>query len=158
MALGLSCASSPWPDEPGLPVELGRAANVEAGDAFLAALTATRSTHGLAAPLVAPRYQSDIRSFAEDLQSGKTSAAGAQRAIEAWGNVAFHRRVDSWVVDCGRGQAPRFPKPLVERPAVAISYAVAHFHPRSLGQDQCAVLVVAPTDSGDAVQFDGKLN
>lgn len=158
LVLGLSCASTPWPDEPGLPVELGRAANVEAGDAFLSTLTATRSTHGLPAPLVTPRYQSDIRTFAEDLQSGKTSAAGARRAIEAWGNTAFHRQVDSWIVDCGPGQAPRIPASLVDRPAVAVSYAAAHFRPRSLGQDQCAVLVVAPTGNAEAVQFDGKLN
>jgi hypothetical protein len=157
LALGLSCATTPWPDEPGLPVELGRAANVEAGDAFLSALTTTRSTHGLPAPLVTPRYQSDIRTFAEDLQSGRTSAAGARRAIEAWGSAAFHRQVDSWVVDCGPGQ-PRIPESLVERPAVAVSYAAAHFRPRSLGQDQCAVLVVAPTGSPEAVQYQGTLN
>jgi hypothetical protein len=157
LVLGLSCASTPWPDEPGVPVALGRAANVEAGDSFLSALTATRGTRGLPAPLVTPRYQSDIRTFAEDLQSGKTSAAGAQRAVEAWGNAAFHRRVESWVVDCGPGQTPRIPQSLAERPAVAVTYAAAHFRPRSLGQEQCAVLVVALTGNAEAVHFDGAL-
>jgi hypothetical protein len=157
LALGLSCASTPWPDEPGVPVALGRAANVEAGDAFLSALTATRGTLGLPAPLVTPRYQSDIRSFAEDLQSGKASAAGARRAAEAWGRLAYHRPVESWIVDCGAAQPPRVPGSLAGRPAVVVSYAAAHFRPRSLGQDQCAVLVVAPTGSAEAVQFDGAL-
>ena len=39
LALSLSCASTPWPDEPGLPVAVGLAANVDAGDSFLTALT-----------------------------------------------------------------------------------------------------------------------
>jgi hypothetical protein len=151
LALVLSCASNPWPDEPGLPVAVGLAANVDAGDAFLAALTAARAARSLPAPLATPRYQSEIRNFAEDLQSGKTSAAGAQRAIERWGRVAYRRPVASWLVDCGAGQPPQIPAALAELPSAVVSYAAAHFRPRSLARDQCAILVVALIGSDEAV-------
>jgi hypothetical protein len=145
------CASSPWPDEPGVPVAFGRAANVEAGDSFLTALTAARQAHGLPEPLVTPSYQSEIRTFADDLQSGKTSAAGARRAIEAWGGVTYHHAVDSWLVDCANG-APQIPSSLGELPTAVVSYAAAHFRPRSLGADQCVVLVVVPTGGAEPVR------
>jgi hypothetical protein len=157
LALSLSCAAMPWPDEPGVPVMLGLAANVEAGDAFLTALTSARSARGLPAPMVTPRYQSDIRTFAQDLQSGRSSAAGARRAIESWGRAAYRRPVDSWIVDCGSGQPPRIPAALIERPAAVISYAASHFRPRSLAVDQCAVLVVALTGGDESVHFDSTI-
>src|SRR5262245_16191528 len=75
------CASLPWPDEPGVPVALSRAANVQAGDAFIAKLTAERRAANLPPPLLAPRQQDEIRVFAEDLQAGKLTAGEAQRAI-----------------------------------------------------------------------------
>jgi hypothetical protein len=142
--LTLSCASTPWPDEPGLPVALARAANVDASDSFLSALTTARLAHGLPAPMVTPQHQSEITIFAEDLQVGKTSVEGARRAIEAWGNVAYHHAVETWLVDCANG-APRIPSALGERPTVVVSFAAAHFRPRSLAADQCVVLVVVPT-------------
>ena len=151
LALSLSCASTPWPDEPGLPVAVGLAANVDAGDSVLTALTAARATRSLPAPLVTPRYQSEIRNFAEDLQAGKTSAAGAQRAIERWGRAAYQRPVASWVIDCGSGQPPQIPSALAELPVAVISYAAAHFRPRSLAAEQCAVLVVALKGGDEAV-------
>jgi len=157
LALGLSCATTRWPDEPGVPVELSLAANVDAGDAFLSALTAARNAQGLSAPIVTPRYQPDIRTFAQDLQAGRTSAAGAQRAIETWGRTAFRRPVESWVVDCSAGQSAKLPSSLVDRPAAVVFYAAAHFRPRSQGSDQCAVLVVALTDKTELVQFDSAL-
>ncbi len=141
----LSCASTPWPDEPGLPVAVGMAANVDADDAFLAALTAARAARGLPAPLVTPHYQSEIRNFADDLQAGKTSAAGAQRAIETWGRLAYQRPVATWLVDCGTGLQPRIPAALAALPVAVVSYAAAHFRPRSLATDQCAILVAALT-------------
>jgi hypothetical protein len=150
LALSFACASSPWPDEPGVPVALGRAANVDAGDSFLSALTASRQAHGLPAPMITPSYQAEIRTFAEDLQSGKTSAAGAQRAIEAWGGTTYHHAVKSWLADCGKG-APQIPPALDEMPTAVVSYAAAHFRPRSLGADQCVVLVVAATGADEAV-------
>jgi hypothetical protein len=156
LALSPSCATTPWPDEPGVPVALGRAANVEAGDSFLAALTAMRQAGNLPAPLVTPSYQSEIRTFAEDLQAGKTSAAGARRAIESWGKAAYHRAVESWLVDCSNA-APKVPSKLGELPAAVVSYAAAHFRPRSLANDQCVVLVVATTGGGEAVHFDNGL-
>ena len=150
LAVALSCASNPWPDEPGLPVAVGLAANVDAGDAFLAALTAARAARNLPAPLVTPHYQSEIRNFAEDLQAGKTSAAGAQRAIEAWGRVAYRRPVASWLIDCGAGQPPKIPSALAELPSAVVSYAAARFRPRSMAADQCAILVVAPKPGDEA--------
>jgi hypothetical protein len=154
LALALSCAATHWPDEPGLPVAVGLAANVEAGDSFLAALTAGRAARSLPAPLVTPRYQSEIRNFAEDLQAGRTSAAGARRAIEGWGRVAYRRPVASWLIDCGAGGPPQIPSALAELPAAVVSYAAAHFRPRSLARDQCAILVVALTGSDEAVSSD----
>lgn len=154
LALALSCASNPWPDEPGLPVTVGLAANVDAGDAFLAALTAARSERSLPAPMVTPRYQSEIRNFAEDLQAGKTSAAGAQRAIERWGHAAYRRPVASWLLDCGAGQPPQIPSALAALPAAVISYAAAYFRPRSLPRDQCTILVVALTGGNEAVSVE----
>lgn len=151
LALSLGCASTPWPDEPGVPVALGRAANVDADDTFLTALTTARQAHGLPAPVVTPSYQSEIRNFAEDLQSGKTSAAGARRAIEAWGGVTYHHAVDSWLVDCASG-APQIPPALGELPTAVVSYATAHFRPRSLAADQCVVLVVVPTNREEPVR------
>ncbi len=158
LALSLSCATTPWPNEPGVPVSLSLAANVEAGDTFLSALTAARGAQGLPPPLVTPRYQADIRTFAEDLQAGRTSVAGAQRAIEAWGRAAYKRSVDSWIVDCAAEQPAQLPGSLVGRPAAVISYAAAYFRPRSLPRAQCAVLVVGLNGDGESVRFDPQLN
>jgi hypothetical protein len=148
LVLALSCASNPWPDEHGVPVAVGLAADVDAGDAFLTALTAARRGKNLPAPLVTPRYQSEIRNFAEDLEAGRASAAGAKRAIESWGRVAYQRPVASWLLDCGARQPPQIPAALAELPAAVVSYAAAHFRPRSLPRDQCAILVVALTGDG----------
>ena len=101
--------------------------------------------------MVTPRYQSEIRNFAEDLQAGKTSAAGARQAIERWGRVAYQRPVASWVIDCGAGQPPQIPSALAELPVAVVSYAAGHFRPRSLAAEQCAVLVVALKGGDEAV-------
>ena len=147
VCLALSCATLPWPDEPGVPVALGQTANVDAGDAFLAALGEKRREAGRPLPLVTPRYQADIRTFALDLQSGKISAVVARRAIESWGQAAYQRTVEPWVIDCGAENKMAIPAELVELPSAVISYAAAHFHPRSLAQEQCAILVVSLTGS-----------
>jgi hypothetical protein len=139
----LGCASSPWPDEPGVSVPLARADNVQAGDDFLAALTRRRTLANRPPPIVAARYQREIQVFAEDLQAGKTSAAGAQRAIAEWARGAYGRDVTTLSIDCAAGERMELPRKLVEMPSAAISYAAAHFRPRSLPGDQCAVLVVA---------------
>ena len=148
MTLSLSCASTPWPDEPGVPVALARAANVDAADSFLTALTTARQAHGLPAPMVTPQHQSEMSSLAEDLQSGKTSAEGARLAIEAWGGATYHHAVETWLVDCANGP-PKIPAALGERPTIVLSYAAAHFRPRSLAADQCVVLVVVPTGADE---------
>ncbi len=139
-----ACATSRWPDEPGKPVPVSLSENVEAGDQFLNALTAARQQKGLPAPVTVPQYQDDMRVFAGDLQSGKTSAPGAQRAMQAWGETKFHARVDSWLVDCSPGHQLELPDPLVSaETTVVVTYAAAHFHPNSAGADQCVVLVAA---------------
>ncbi len=147
LCLTLACATLPWPDEPGVPVAVSQAANVDAGDLFLARLTEQRSAAGRPAPLVTPRYQPDIRVFAGDLQSGRISVTVARRAIDSWGRAAYRRDVETWVIDCGAGERMPIPAGLVELPSAVISYAGAHFRPRSLAQDQCAVLVVSLTGS-----------
>lgn len=123
-----------------MPVSL--VANEEAGDQFLNALTEARTANGLPAPVVTPRYQGEIRSFAEDLQAGKTSAPGAQRAITTWGRTAFQTRVNAWALDCG-GPKPELPPELVTTPSAFVSFAAAHFRPQSAAAEQCAVLVVS---------------
>lgn len=137
------CATTPWPDEPGVQVALSQAQNVQAADTFLATLTARRRAARLPAPVVTPRYQSEIRVFAEDLQAGKMSAPTALKTIERWGKVAYQRNVGAWLLDCAAGPNMKIPDDLVEMPSAVISYAAAHFHPVSMSKDQCAILVVA---------------
>jgi hypothetical protein len=151
-ALVAGCASLPWPDEPGVPVALSRAANVQAGDAFIAKLTAERRTANLPPPLLAPRQQDEIRVFAEDLQAGKLTAGEARRAIERWGRTSYQRDVSAWMLDCAAGENMTIPRALVDRPSAVLSYAAAHFRPRSLAGDQCAVLVVAIEGSESVTQ------
>jgi hypothetical protein len=141
-AATLACAALPWPDEPGVPVAMSRAANVQAEDAFLARLMADRGAAGRSAPVVTPGYQTEIRSFAEDLQAGKTSAAEARRSIERWGRAAFQRDVGSWVVSC-TGGGMTVPSELVDMPSAVVAVAAAHFRPRSMTAEQCALLIVA---------------
>jgi hypothetical protein len=154
-AATLACAALPWPDEPGLPVETSRAANVQVEDAFLARLTADRGAAGRSAPVVTPRYQSEIRSFADELQSGKISAAEAQRSIARWGRVAFQRDVGAWVVSCTGGGTTTLPSELATMPSAVVAYAAAHFRPRSMTAEQCALLIVAVqgAESVPAVQI-----
>jgi hypothetical protein len=142
LALGAGCATSHWADEPGRSVPLSFAANEEAGDQFLSALTAAREKNGLPAPVVTPSYQSEIRNFAEDLQAGKTSVPGAQRAITTWGRTRFQTKVAAWALDCG-GPAPEVPDALTSVPSAVVSFAAAHFRPQSSPAEQCAVLVIA---------------
>jgi hypothetical protein len=139
----LACSTVPWPDEPGVPVAVSQVANVDAGETFLTLLTERRRQAGLPPPLVTPRYQSDIRKFADDLQSGKVSASGVRRAIESWGHAAYQREVETWILDCGPGEKTQVPAALIELPSAVISYAAAHFHPRSLAREQCAILAIS---------------
>ncbi|HVV15771.1 MAG TPA: hypothetical protein VHH90_01105 [Polyangia bacterium] len=138
-----ACATSRWADEPGKPVTVSQAANVEIDDQFLAALTAGRQARGLPEPVVTPRNQSEIRHFAEDLQAARISAPGAQRAIEAWGRATYEGPVESWLVDCTGGRTPEIPPKLLSEPSAVVSYAAAQFRPNSAAADQCALLVVA---------------
>ena len=137
------CASVPWPDEPGIPVAVSRAANLQSEDQFVARLTTERQAMNLPPPITAAQNQEAIRVFAEDLQAAKLSAPAAQRAIEKWGQATYHRTVSAWLIDCAVGGAMKLPGALVDRPAAVVSFAAAHFRPRSSASDQCAVLVVA---------------
>jgi hypothetical protein len=67
--------------------------------------------------------------------------------VDSWGQAAYQRTVEPWVIDCGAGDQMPIPQGLVELPSAVISYAAAHFHPRSLAGEQCAVLVVSLTGS-----------
>ena len=71
----------------------------------------------------------------------------ARRAIDSWGQAAYQRTVEPWVIDCAAGAEMQIPAQLVELPSAVISYAAARFRPRSLARDQCAVLVVSLTGS-----------
>ena len=137
------CAGLPWPDEPGVAVALSRAANMQSGDAFIAKLTADRRAANLPPPVLTPAYQDGIRNFAEDLQAGKLTAGEAQRAIDRWGRAAYQQPISTWMLDCAAGENMKVPRALVDRPSAVLSCAAAHFRPRSLANEQCAVLVVA---------------
>jgi hypothetical protein len=142
-AVAASCSHSPWPDEPGVPVELARAENVNVGDGFLETLTNRRRAANRSAPIVAPRYQAEIQTFAEDLQAGKVSITGAERAIGKWARAAYRRDVTTFALDCSAGVNMPLPAELVEMPFVVISFAAVHFRPRSLPKPQCAILLTA---------------
>ena len=152
VAFAAGCAATPWPDEPGVPVALSRAANVQAGDTFIAKLTAERRASNLPPPVLTPRNQDGIQPFAEDLQAGKLTAAETLRAIDRWGRAAYQRPVAAWLVDCAAGDGMKLPHGLVDRPSAVVSYAAAHFRPRSLAGEQCAVLVVAIEGADQVVQ------
>ena len=124
-ALALGCAGTSWPDEPGVPVALVQSDNVQAGDAFLDALSARRRALNLPAPIVTPSYPAGLRVIAEDLQAGKTSAAGAREAARGWGRTTYGQEVKSLVVDCGGPSGATPPQELVELPSAVISYAAA---------------------------------
>jgi hypothetical protein len=142
-AAASSCSHSPWPDEPGVAVELVRAKNVDAADRFLTALTNRRRAANRAEPSVAPRYQDEIRTFAEDLQAGKISVADAEQAVKKWARAAYGRDVKTFALDCSAGASMQLPDALVATPFVVISFAAAHFRPRSLAKPQCAILMTA---------------
>jgi hypothetical protein len=152
LALALGCGGTSWPDEPGVPVALSQADNVQAGDAFLDALSARRRAINLPEPIITPRYQAELRVIAEDLQGGKLSATGARQSAQDWGRKAYGQDVEIFVADCAAPGGAVPPQRLVEMPAAVISYAAAHFRPRSLGRDQCAVLVVATVGTAAPVQ------
>ena len=109
----VACAATSWPDEPGIPVALTHAENLNAAESFLTALTARRKTANLSAPLVTPAYQSGIRVIAEDLQAGKVSAKQALASIETWGKDDLRprgRRLDPGLLGAGPDQAAEQPR------------------------------------------------
>jgi hypothetical protein len=142
-SVAMACATSSWPDEPGIPVALSHADNLRASEAFLDALTARRRTANLSAPLLTPARQSEIRVHAEELQAGKISAERARASIESWGQAAYGGQVDAWILDCTPPGELKLPGSLVDRGTAVIAYAAAQFHPVSMQKAQCAILVVA---------------
>ncbi len=145
-------AGIPWPDEPGIPVELGRADNVNAEEAFSAAMVARRRATNLPELTVASGRQGEIRALAEALQAGKISALGAREEAIKWGRSSYGREVKAYLVDCAAGAGMSIPEALAKVPGAAIAYAAAHFRPRSFASTQCALLVVVPGDSGPSVE------
>jgi hypothetical protein len=77
---------------------------------------------------------------------------GAEEAIVTWGRASYGRDVAPFLIDCSAGEKMELPDRLVELPSAVISYAAAHFRPRSLQRDQCAVLVVAVVGPDSVVQ------
>ena len=136
-----------WPDEPGVPVEPVLTDNVEAAERFLSALSSRRKAVNLTPPIAVPRYQEEIRAYATDLQSGKISAVDAEHAIGQWGRSRYGTEVSVFMLDCSAGEAMPLPPRLIELPTAVIAYAAAHFRPRSLTQNQCAILLVAVVGS-----------
>jgi hypothetical protein len=140
VALASGCAHKAWPDEPGVPVELVRSDNLAAEDQFLEALNNRRRAANMGAPIVAAAYQGSLRDVAQELQSGKASVAGAEQALVKWARVKQKRDVKTFTLDCAAGANMEVPSTLVDEPALVISYAAAHFRPRSLATPQCVVL------------------
>jgi hypothetical protein len=134
------CGHHGWPDEPGVPVEMVRSDNVAAEDLFLETLTGRRRAANLGAPIVAAAYQDNLRDVARDLQAGKASIAEAEQALVSWARTTQKGDVKTFTLDCAPGANMRVPSTLVNEPALVISYAAAHFRPRSLPTPQCVVL------------------
>jgi hypothetical protein len=147
VVVALGCSHARWPDEPGVPVELSLSQNADASDSFLVALTSRRHAANLPSPVSVPRYQDEIRAYAGDLQTGKISAAEAEREISIWGRARYAAEVRSYVLDCSARANMPIPRPLVELPTAVISYAPAQFRPRSMADVQCAILLVAVVGS-----------
>jgi hypothetical protein len=142
-----SCASTSWPDEPGVPVPLGYAENATAGQAFLEALTAARAGRTLPTPTVMPAFEPQLRQLAETLQRGECSAPAALAAVRSWGETAYRRPIEAWLLDCAEGPRMSLPRGLTAPPAIAISYVASHFRPRSAPAVQCAIVVVSARGS-----------
>ena len=139
----MGCSHSSWPDEPGVPIELVRSANIDSGDAFWSGLLEQRRAAGLVDPLLGPRYQEGIEKVAEDVQTGKLSVAQAEHAVESWARSAYHRDVTTYAIDCAAGRAMSVPAALARAPFVAMAYAAAHFRPRSSDANRCVILAAA---------------
>jgi hypothetical protein len=145
--VAFGCGGARWPDEPGIPVAVGRARNLNSDEAFIEALTTRRLGEALPRPIVTPALQRAIRPIAEQLQDGSVSAERALRASQAWGRSAYHRDVDAWVLDCAAGKEMWLPSALIAQPILVISYASAQFRPRSARSEQCATIVVSARGS-----------
>jgi hypothetical protein len=137
------CAGPGWPDERGVPVAASSAETNHAEDLFLETLTSRRAGTTLPMPAVAPQLQPKIRQIAEFMRQGILSAVGAEREALRWGAAAYHGDVEAWVLDCNKGAEMALPRTLLDRPTAVITYAAAHFHPRSLASVQCAIILVA---------------
>ena len=142
-SLSTGCSHSNWPEEPGVPVELVRSANIDSGDAFWNGLVAQRRAAGLNDPMLGPRYQEGIEKLAEEVQMGKLSVAQAERAVDAWARSAYHRDITTYALDCAAGRAMPVPSVLARAPFVAMAYAAAHFRPRSSAANRCVILAAA---------------
>jgi hypothetical protein len=142
-----SCASTSWPDERGVPVPLSYAENATAGQAFIEALTAARAGTTLPAPTVMPAFEPQLRQLAETLQRGECSAPAALAAVRRWGQTAYRRPVEAWLLDCREGSRMSLPRELTAAPVIAISYVASHFRPRSASAVQCAIVVVSARGS-----------
>ena len=150
LASASGCAHQPWPDEPGVPVELVRSDNLAAEDLFLGMLTSRRREANLTPPIIAAPYQDQLRGLAADLQAGKASIPAAEEALVRWARATHRRAVKPFALDCSQGANMQMPPALVDEPALVISYAAAHFRPRSLPTPQCVVL--GTVLAGEAVE------
>ncbi|HVZ72697.1 MAG TPA: hypothetical protein VHJ20_10020 [Polyangia bacterium] len=99
-----------------------------------------------------PSLQRALSPVGQKLQAGVATVADAQQASERWGRAAFRSEVEVWVLDCAAGREMDLPSALVNRPTAVLAYAAAHFRPRSLSSDQCAIVVVAASSSYNVVQ------
>ncbi len=131
---------------------MSRADNIDSEEAFLTALADRRRTTQRTEPVVAQRYQSEIRVFAEDLQTGKITVGGAERAVGTWARRAYGTRVEVFILDCAAGRTMQLPDRLIEMPVVVMAYAAAHFRPRSLANAQCAILTAVVVGSATVEQ------
>jgi hypothetical protein len=143
----VGCAGAGWPDEPGLPVPVSHVQNGRAAAVFHDALVARRAGKTVPEPLVTDSLQRWLRPIAERLQSGDASVGATLKMCRRWGRSAYHHDVDAWVLDCAQGRDMWLPPELTTRPTAVISYAAATFRPRSLPNDQCAIVVVSANGS-----------
>jgi hypothetical protein len=75
--------------------------------------------------------------------TGDRATASSSFAENPLGRAAYRRPITAWLIDCAAGENMKLPARWSTAPAAVVSFASAHFRPRSLAADPCAVLVVA---------------
>jgi hypothetical protein len=140
----LGCAGVEWPDQPGTPVPLSRADNVEASDTFLKVVTERRQADGLSQPIVIVKLQSQMAEAILAVQDGRLSPQDAIRNTDMWGATILGGDVDTWLIDCSSGSKMKVPRALLKTETLSLTFSAGYVRLPGATENMCAVLVMAP--------------